>query len=88
MRICLGGKGHNPALAKKGCGYTTLALVMADQGSRSLLAAFVVLFVLVCEPVEGSGLFSKEPGFRVMVTKKGLDYGTVYFLVSRRRTRP
>ena len=46
-------------------------------GSRRLLACvtiFVTLLMLVCEPVKG-GLFTKEPGFRVMLTKKGLDYG-------------
>ena len=39
------------------------------------MTIFVTLLMLVCEPVKG-GLFTKEPGFRVMLTKKGLDYGT------------
>ena len=36
----------------------------------------VLLCILLPGPAVG-GIFSEEPGFRVMLTKKGLDYGTV-----------
>ena len=38
------------------------------------LATVTLLFVLVLERI-ACGIFSQEPGFRVLLTKKGLEYG-------------
>ena len=44
------------------------------EPAACLLMALLCVLALEPEPAT-SVLFSHEPGFRVMVTKKGLDYG-------------
>ena len=47
---------------------------MEQKGRVARLIAFAVLLAVAPGPA-ASVLFGQEPGFRVMVTEKGLDYG-------------
>ena len=38
----------------------------------------ILAFGLMLGPTVAGLLFGNEPGFRVMITRKGLDYGTRY----------
>ena len=55
-------------------GFTRVGVVMCVYAMRCRAVAVTLAFGLMLGPTVGL-LFGHEPGFRVMITKKGLDYG-------------